>query len=153
MVINPGEKAPRIEATNQDGTTISPDFEDPTVMYFYPRDGTPGCQLEARQFEAAIDSFREHGITIYGVSLDDVDSHKAFVNEENLSFDLLADPTGNVAAAFDIDTSGDFADRITVILAAGEVQSIVDADDVNPDGHATDVLQESKSLLKGQELR
>jgi peroxiredoxin Q/BCP len=146
MTLQQGASAPTIEATNQADETLVPDFDEPTVVYFYPRDGTPGCQLEARQFEADIESFRQAGVTVYGVSTDGVDSHREFADEEGLSFDLLADPDGEIAEAFDVEVRGDFVDRITFVLADGEVKAVVDADDMNPDGHASDVLAEVERI-------
>jgi peroxiredoxin Q/BCP len=140
MTLDSDTPAPDVTARNQDGDDVTPAFDDPTVVYFYPRDGTPGCTLEAREFEADIASFREAGATVYGVSTDDVDAHREFVDEEGLSFDLLADPDGEVAAAFDVDVRDDFTDRITFVLADGEVKAVVDADTMQPDGHAADVL-------------
>lgn len=147
MTLQQGAPAPDIEAENQAGRTVSPDFEEPTVVYFYPRDGTPGCQLEARQFDDHLDDFHDAGASVYGVSTDDVDAHREFADEENLDFDLLADPEGEVAEAFDVELRGDFADRITFVVADDEVQSVVDADDMNPDGHAAEVLAEVEELV------
>lgn len=141
MPLEAGDPAPDVSARNQDGEVVSPAFDEPTVVYFYPRDDTPGCTLEAREFEADIAAFREAGATVYGVSTDDVDSHRAFADQEDLSFDLLADPDGAVAAAFDVEVQGDFVDRITFVLADGVVQAVVDADTMQPDGHAADVLE------------
>ncbi|WP_411716078.1 peroxiredoxin [Natronomonas sp.] len=146
MPTQAGDPAPDVQAKNQNGETISPDFEEPTVVYFYPRDGTPGCSLEARQFEADIESFRRAGATVYGVSTDDVDSHREFADEEGLSFDLLADPDGEVANVFGLEVTNDFVNRITFVLADGAVQAVIDADDVNPDGHAADVLGAIKNI-------
>jgi peroxiredoxin Q/BCP len=146
MPTQAGDPAPDVQAKNQNGETISPDFEEPTVVYFYPRDGTPGCSLEARQFEADIESFRRAGATVYGVSTDDVDSHREFADEEGLSFDLLADPDGEVANVFGLEVTNDFVNRITFVLADGAVQAVIDADDVNPDGHAADVLGAIKDI-------
>jgi len=140
MALETGASAPDVTALNQDGDEVSPAFDDTAVVYFYPRDGTPGCTLEAREFEADIESFRRAGVTVYGVSTDDVDSHREFADEEGLSFDLLADPDGEVADAFDVETRGDFVDRITFVVADGEVEAVVDADDMRPEGHAADVL-------------
>ena len=142
MALEAGDPAPDVQAANQRGETVSPDFEAPTVVYFYPRDGTPGCTLEAREFEADFDSFRQTGASVYGVSTDDVDSHREFADEEDLSFDLLADPDGDVAEAFGLEVQDDFVDRITFVLADGEVKAVVDADTMSPEGHAADVLAE-----------
>jgi peroxiredoxin Q/BCP len=143
-----GDPAPDVTARNQAGEAVSPGFVEPTVVYFYPRDGTAGCTLEAREFEADIESFRRSGATVYGVSTDDVDSHRAFADEEDLSFDLLADPDGTVADAFDVEVQGDFVDRITFVLADGEVHDVVDADTMNPEGHAADVLEAMEAVAE-----
>ncbi|QLD89744.1 peroxiredoxin [Natronomonas salina] len=146
MALEAGDPAPDVQAANQHGETVSPEFAEPTVVYFYPRDGTPGCTLEAREFEADIESFRQTGVAVYGVSTDDVDSHREFADEEGLSFDLLADPDGDVAEAFGLEVQDDFVDRITFVLAGGEVQAVVDADTMQPEGHAADVLAAVESL-------
>lgn len=147
MTLQQGTPAPDVEAENQAGRTVAPDFEAPTVVYFYPRDGTPGCQLEARQFDEQLEDFRAVDASVYGVSTDGVDDHREFADEEDLDFELLADPEGEVADAFDVALRGDFADRITFVLADEEVQSVVDADDMNPDGHAAEVLAEVEDIL------
>jgi peroxiredoxin Q/BCP len=146
MVLEEGAPAPDVSAKNQRGETVAPDFEEPTVVYFYPRDGTPGCTLEAREFEVDLERFREAGATVYGVSTDDVGAHREFADEEGLSFDLLADPDAEVADAFDVAVQDDYVDRITFVLADGEVKAVVDADTMNPEGHAEDVLEEIERL-------
>ncbi|RXK46460.1 peroxiredoxin [Halorientalis pallida] len=145
-MLDTGDAAPEVEAQNQDGETVTPAFSAPMVVYFYPRDGTPGCQLEARQFQDELPEFQDLGATVYGVSTDDVDSHREFADEEALAFDLLADPDGEVAAAFGLDTEGGYVNRITFVLADGTVQAVVDADDVNPDGHAAAVRERVADL-------
>lgn len=143
MALSTGDPAPTVSAKNQDGETVSPDFNEPTVVYFYPRDGTPGCELEANQFQAEYESYCDAGMTIYGVSTDDVDSHREFADENKLAFDLLADPEGEVAEAFDLEVSDNFVGRTTFVLADDEMKAVYDLEDVNPDGHAREVLSES----------
>lgn len=143
MALSTGDPAPTVSAQNQDDETVSPSFEQPTVVYFYPRDGTPGCELEATQFQAERDSYRDAGIEVYGVSTDDVDSHREFADENHLEFDLLADPTGDVAEAFDLDVTDNFVGRSTFVLGNDVVQEVYDPDDVNPDGHAREVLADA----------
>ncbi|PSP47261.1 peroxiredoxin [Halobacteriales archaeon QH_7_69_31] len=126
MALQPGDPAPEVTARNQAGETVSPAFAEPTVLYFYPRDGTPGCTLEAREFEADIESFRRTGAAVY----------------------LLADPDGTVADAFDVEVQGDFVDRVTFVLADGEVHEVVDADTMNPEGHAADVLEAVEAVAE-----
>jgi peroxiredoxin Q/BCP len=138
MTLDTGDAAPAVEATNQREGTVALDFEEPTVLYFYPRDDTPGCTTEAEQFDAELESYRDAGVSVYGVSTDDVESHEAFAETYELRFDLLADPEAEIADAFGVDTSRDAAERTTFVLADGEVKAVYDG--VNPDGHAREVL-------------
>jgi len=148
MTLQPGDPAPDVSARNQAGDVVSPALEEPTVVYFYPRDDTPGCTLEAREFEAELESFHHAGATVYGVSTDDVDSHRDFADQEGLSLDLLADPDGAVAEAFDVELQGNFVDRITFVLADGTVRAVVDADTMQPEGHAAEVLKVVQSVAE-----
>jgi peroxiredoxin Q/BCP len=141
VTLQPGDDAPAVSAPNQDGETVEPDFEEPTVLYFYPRDDTPGCTTEANQFEREGDAYRDAGATVYGVSTDGVDSHRAFADEQDLNFDLLADPEGEIAAAFGVELRRGAARRTTFVLADGAVQRVYTA--VSPDGHARDVLMDA----------
>jgi peroxiredoxin Q/BCP len=138
MVLEPGDPAPEISAPNQDGETVTPDWAGVTVVYFYPKDATSGCTTEAEQFQAELESYREAGVTVYGVSVDGVDSHADFADDLGLTFDLLADPDGEVVAAFDVDTKRGVATRSTVVVVNGQVQAVYDG--VRPDGHAREVL-------------
>jgi peroxiredoxin Q/BCP len=140
MPIDTGTPAPDVTAHNQDGDEISPAFEDPTVVYFYPRDETPGCTTEAREFQRELDSYRDAGVTIYGVSTDDVDSHRSFCETEGLAFDLLADPEGDLVDAFGVEQRRGAAARTTIVLAGGEVKRVYE--NVSPEGHARTVLSD-----------
>jgi len=142
MPLQEGDPAPSVSARNQDGATVEPAFDEPTVVYFYPKDDTPGCSIEANQFQAELETYRDAGVAVYGVSLDDVDSHRAFADGEALEFDLLADPDGDLAAAFDVDLreiqGHQVTNRTTFVLADGEVKAVYRG--VDPDGHARAVL-------------
>ncbi|ELY54861.1 peroxiredoxin [Natronolimnohabitans innermongolicus] len=142
MPLEEGDDAPTVTARNQDGDERTLAFDEPTVVYFYPKDDTPGCTIEANQFQRERETYREAGVDVYGVSVDDVDSHEDFCEQEGLEFDLLADPDGDVADAFDVDLldSGVTA-RTTFMLADGEVQAVYES--VDPDGHARDVLMDA----------
>ncbi len=144
MVLETGAAVPQVSATTQDGERTTVDFAAPTVLFFYPRDGTPGCTTEARQFDAELDAFREAGVRVYGVSTDDADSHSEFAAKEDLGFDLLADPDGKVAEAFGVDTAGGAADRTTFVCAGGQVCGVYEG--VHPDGHARQVLRDMLEL-------
>ncbi|USZ66733.1 peroxiredoxin [Halorussus salilacus] len=138
MTLETGDDAPTVEARNQRDETVALDFAEPTVVYFYPRDDTPGCTVEAEQFDAEIESYRDADVAVYGVSTDDVASHEAFAEKYDLDFDLLADPDAEIADAFGVDTARGAAARTTFVLADGEVRAVYDG--VDPDGHARDVL-------------
>ena len=138
MVLEPGDPAPAVAARDQRGDRVEPSLDRPTVVFFYPRDGTPGCTTEARQFEAERETYAEAGVEVYGVSTDDVDAHAAFCDEHGLGVTLLADPDGDLAAAFDVPVERDRAARTTVVVVDGTVHRVYRS--VRPDGHARTVL-------------
>jgi peroxiredoxin Q/BCP len=141
-MLTAGDIAPDITAPNQHGKDVTPDFTTPTVVYFYQQDGAPGCHVEAQQFQADMEAFEKSGVTIYGVSTNSVEEHAEFAEELGLTFDLLADPDGEVANAFGLDVVDeyDYIERNTFVLADEELKAVVDVDDINPDGHADEVL-------------
>jgi peroxiredoxin Q/BCP len=141
-MLEPGDPAPNVSARNQDGETVTPDFSDPTIVYFYPKDFTGGCTTEAGEFQATFPEFRELGVTVYGVSTDDVATHADFADAEDLLFDLLADPEGSVASAFGVAVEDGVTGRVTFLLADGEVVETYDR--VDPVGHARDVLTDAR---------
>ena len=140
MALVPGDSVPDVVAQNQHGERVRPDFATPTVLYFYPKDDTPGCATEARQFEDEADRYKQYGVSVYGVSTDDVESHREFADSEALSFDLLAVPEGNIADAFGVELVNGHASRTTFVLAHNQVVGLYEG--VRPDGHATDVLRD-----------
>jgi len=144
-MLSPGDPAPTLTATNQHGESVSIECNDPTVVYFYPKDFTGGCTIEANDFQAALPEFREVGIDVCGVSMDDVDTHAEFADDEGILFDLLADPDGDIAAAFGLDTSEGYTDRRTFTLADNEVLSVYDPAMADPSGHAREVLTELRN--------
>ncbi|WP_254762592.1 peroxiredoxin [Natrinema marinum] len=138
MSLNAGDDAPTVAASNQDGEEVTLEFEEPTVLYFYPKDDTPGCTVEANQFQRERETYRDAGVDVYGVSTDGVDSHRSFCESEGLEFDLLADPDAAIADAFGVELRDGKTARTTFLLADGEVQAVYEG--VDPDGHAREVL-------------
>ncbi|MFC4439682.1 MULTISPECIES: peroxiredoxin [Natrialbaceae] len=138
MALTAGDDTPTVTARNQDGEEVTLEFEEPTVLYFYPRDETPGCTVEANQFQRELETYHDAGVSVYGVSTDDVGSHQSFCDAEDLEFDLLADPDGDLASAFDVDVRDGAAARTTFFLGDGEVKAAYE--NVDPDGHARQVL-------------
>ena len=92
-MLKEGDKAPDFSSKDQNGNTVSlADFKGKRiVLYFYPKDDTPGCTKEAWSFRDADDIFRAKDITVLGVSTDSEKSHQKFISKFQLPFDLLAD--------------------------------------------------------------
>ena len=145
-MLEAGDAAPEVTAPNQNGETVTLGFDEPTVVYFYPKDFTGGCTIEANDFEEHLPAFEGAGIHVYGVSMDDAETHADFAEEEGISFDLLADTGGEVAAAFGVDTDEGYTPRLTFLLADGEVVATYDPELADPSGHAQEVLEDAKAL-------
>ena len=145
-----GEPAPEFELPDQDGRLHAlEDFRDSwVVLYFYPKDGTPGCTTEACEFRDNIFAFRRMNAQILGISLDDVDSHKSFAEEYGLPFPLLADPAGTVADAYGVRTKRfgmTMAKRQTFIIGP-DGKLAKHYEDVSPATHSAEVLADLESL-------
>ena len=99
-----GQKAPNFSAQDQDSKTVSlEDFRDRwLVLYFYPKDDTPGCTVEAIDFTSLKDQFADQGAAIAGVSADTEESHCKFVAKHDLGIQLLSDPERKVIEAYNV---------------------------------------------------
>jgi peroxiredoxin Q/BCP len=99
-----GQKAPEFTAKDQDGNTISLEqFAGKTVvLYFYPKDDTPGCTAEACDFRDNYQGLSAKDIVVLGVSVDDEKSHKKFIAKHNLPFTLLADTDKQIVEAYGV---------------------------------------------------
>ena len=150
--ITVGGPAPEFELSDQDGQLHSlEDYRDQwVVLYFYPKDGTPGCTTEACEFRDNIFAFRDMNVQILGVSLDDVESHKKFAENHSLPFPLLADTEGETSTAYGVKTrmfGMTVAKRQTFIISPdGNV--VKHYETVDPDGHSVEVLADLKELGK-----
>jgi peroxiredoxin Q/BCP len=139
-----GDAAPTFTLPSQDGTPISLDSYRGkwVVLYFYPKDMTPGCTIEAHNFQRDQAKFDAANAVILGVSLDTPDSHKQFCTKEGLSFHLLADPEHKVVDAY--GSLGHFgtmtiANRNTFLIdPAGKIAHVWTK--VDPSVHSTQVL-------------
>jgi thioredoxin-dependent peroxiredoxin len=103
-MIEEGTKAPEFVAKNQNGDTVklSDYLGKRVVLYFYPKDDTPGCTKEACSFRDANDVYGEKGIKVFGVSIDSEKSHLKFIAKYELPFDLLADIEKEIVNAYGV---------------------------------------------------
>lgn len=99
-----GQKAPDFTANDQDGNMVSlSDFKGKkVVLYFYPKDDTPGCTAEACDFRDNYQGLTQQGIVILGVSVDDEKSHQKFISKHSLPFTLLADTDKKIVEAYGV---------------------------------------------------
>jgi len=116
------------------------------VLYFYPKDDTPGCTIEARNFARDYAQFQKLNADVVGVSLDDVASHKAFATTSKLSFTLLADVDKQASKAYDVlGLAGLYSKRQTFVIdPAGVI--VKHYDSVDPDNHAAQLLRDLSAL-------
>ena len=151
-----GQAAPGFEARASDGKTYTLDGlkGKVVVLYFYPKDDTPGCTVQAKGFQGAGASFSAEGAIVLGVSRDDLESHKEFAAEYGLTFPLLLDPEGSLHDAYGAWKQGSIwgrtalgVNRSTIVIdRKGLVRKIWRS--VDPDGHAEQVLAFVKSLAR-----
>ena len=139
-----GSVAPDFSLTSQDGSSVSlKDYRGKwVVLYFYPKDQTPGCTREAHNFQVDQPKYAERNAVVLGVSLDSVDSHKKFCAKEGLNFKLLADPEHRVTSQYGSLTNFGvvkFAARHTFIIdPQGRIAKAYTS--VDPTRHSDDVL-------------
>lgn len=140
MALTAGTIAPAFTVKDTNGNTVSlSDFAGKTVvLYFYPKDDTPGCTKEAQSFRDAYDEYKGKDMVVLGVSMDDEASHKAFTEKYGLPFQLLADVDGEITKAYDV-YGGTLPQRVTYIIdSEGKISQVIDK--VNTATHAQDIL-------------
>jgi thioredoxin-dependent peroxiredoxin len=143
MALTVGATAPDFTVKDTNGNTVKlSDYAGKmVVMYFYPKDDTPGCTKQACSFRDNYEQYLSKGITVFGVSLDDASSHKAFTDKFNLPFPLLADTDAAITTAYGVVTDRNgtrYAQRVTYVINDGKIQQVYDT--INTETHATDVL-------------
>jgi|SRR5580704_7679988 peroxiredoxin Q/BCP len=147
-----GSAAPEFTLASQEGASVSlKDYRGSwVVLYFYPKDQTPGCTREAHNFQADQSKYAERHAVILGVSLDSVDSHKKFCAKEGLNFKLLADRDGKVSSAYGSLTNFGvvkFAKRNSFLIdPSGKVAKAYTS--VDPARHSEEVLAALDQLEK-----
>ncbi len=155
-MVEVGKKAPAFALESSEGGTLK--LADlvgkPVVVYFYPRDNTPGCTVEAQDFRDAVPQLKKLGVTVVGVSKDSIASHCKFRDRYKLSFPLLSDPDGTTLEAY-----GAWGDKVmygkkmkgiirsTVLIdKAGKVAQHWPK--VSVKGHIDEVVAAAKALVK-----
>lgn len=147
-MLKEGDKAPDFSSKDQNGNDVSlSDFSGKRlVLYFYPKDDTPGCTKEACSFRDADDIYREKGITVLGVSTDSEKAHQKFISKYQLPFDLLADVEKKIVEDYGVwgeksmygkKYMGTF--RKTFLIDDGKIVKIFEKVDVAK--HADEVLE------------
>ena len=150
MNLREGDKAPDFNLQDTEGNkvTLNELLGKKIVIYFYPKDDTPGCTIEACEIRDNYSIFKENNIAVLGVSADNIESHKNFTEKFNLPFPLLADVNKNMCEDYDVlvdkvvhgHTVKGIA-RITFLIdESGVIKKIWNP--VDPNGHADEILNE-----------
>jgi thioredoxin-dependent peroxiredoxin len=145
-----GSDAPQFTLPSQDGTPVSlTDFRGKwVVLYFYPKDQTPGCTREAHNFQLDQAKYAEQHAVVLGVSVDSVDSHKKFCAKEGLNFKLLADTGHTVTKAYGSLTNfgvAKFASRHTFLIDPnGKIAKVYTS--VDPSHHSAELLDQLNQM-------
>lgn len=155
-MLKEGQKAPEFNLKDQSEKSVTlADFKEKiVVLYFYPKDNTPGCTIEALDFTKLKAEFDSQNAVVLGVSKDNCTSHQKFITERNLSIMLLADTETNVQQSYGVWRMKNFMGKESM----GTVRStfLINQDgiitkiwgQVKPEGHAEEVLEEVKKLNK-----
>jgi peroxiredoxin Q/BCP len=147
-----GSKAPDFTLQSQEGKTVSlKDFRGQwVVLYFYPKDMTQGCTIEAHNFERDLPQYTAKKAAILGVSADTVDSHQQFCTKESLTFKLLADPGKEMIGSYgSLAANGAVAARNTFVIdPKGVIRKVYLK--VSPNPHSQEVLEALTTLQKAE---
>lgn len=152
-LLQPGAAAPNFTLPSQEEKPVSlKDYKGKwVVLYFYPKDMTTGCTIEAHNFQRDLPKYGALNAVVLGVSLDTVESHKTFCSKDSLTFKLLADPDHKVIDAYGVPVStrgeNKFAARDTYLISpSGKIAKVWTG--VNPNTHSDDVLAQLNSEKK-----
>ncbi len=148
LKLKEGDPAPDFTTTTQDGSAVSlSDFRGKNVvLYFYPRDNTPGCTREACGFRDELANFKKKGVIVLGVSVDSAESHAKFAAKYKLPFALLADEDKSIVQKYEVWGEKTFmgrkhmgTHRVTFLIGPdGKIRKIWPK--VKPDEHAREIL-------------
>ena len=146
-----GDKAPLFTGQDQDGKTLKLNSligKKIVLLYFYPKDNTPGCTKEACGFRDRLGELQTNNVEVIGVSFDSAASHKKFIADFNLNFRLLADPDGKIVDLYDVRVVGrKMARRVSFLIGLdGKIVHVTDSG--KPDIH----FNEMKDAIAGLKM-
>jgi len=152
--IKVGDRAPLFKLKDQDGQEV--DLGDrigkgAVVLYFYPKDFSTGCTMEAHEFREMHEEFQRHGADVIGVSGDDVASHKRFAEEHQLPFTLLSDPGDEVRELYGAWSVARTPGRVTYLIDRQGVVRMVFSSQVQPRKHIAEALKVLEDIERGGE--
>ncbi len=140
-----GAAAPDLTAPDHMGSEVALRDQKTSLVFFYPKDGTPGCTKEACAFRDVWAKFDAAGIRVIGVSTDDAESHRAFAKEHELPFSLVADEDRKWAEAFGVGKMLGMSERVSFLIGPdGKIRKVYP--EVDPGVHASDVLADAGRL-------
>jgi peroxiredoxin Q/BCP len=148
--VDVGSKAPNFTLPSQSGELVS--FRDslgekPVVLFFYPKDDTPGCTKEACTFRDEYEQFSELDTEVIGISSDSVDSHKSFAKKHNLPFTLLSDKGEKVRRLYNVpNTFGLFPGRVTYVIDQEAIVRHVFSSQIGVERHVQEALEALHSI-------
>jgi peroxiredoxin Q/BCP len=151
-----GDTAPDFALPSQKGGVVS--LKDllaakEVVLYFYPKDNTPGCTTEAKAFRDSYEAFKEMGAEVVGVSSDSVDSHVDFASRCDLPFTLLSDPGGKVRKLYGVpSTIGFLPGRVTYVIDSKGVVRHIFNSQFNAAKHVDEAIRVLKLIREGGEM-
>jgi thioredoxin-dependent peroxiredoxin len=146
-LLQAGATPPDLSAVDQQGKShsLSEERGHPVIVYFYPKDNTPGCTKEACAFRDSWERYQKAGVQVFGVSSDDQKSHEQFAKEQKLPFPILADTDQTWIKAFGVSTKLGMASRVSFLVdKTGKVSKVYP--DVDPGTHADEVLKDATAL-------
>ena len=154
-MLEKSQKAPDFSSPNQDNKIVnlsSFNGKKNVILYFYPKDDTPGCTIEANQFTALASEFSAIDTVIIGVSKDSCESHCAFIDKFGLKIDLLADTSGEVCERYGVwqEKEKNGIKKMGIVRSTflidkqGILQDVTYG--VSPEGHAAEMLEKAKRL-------
>lgn len=155
-MLEKNQPAPGFSTVNQHNETINlSDYKgkNNVVLYFYPKDDTPGCTIEANQFTQLASEFAEFDTVVLGVSKDSCESHQAFIDKYGLKVELLSDTSGELCDAYGVwqEKEKNGVKKMGIVRSTFVIDKAGNLADVtygitNADGHAQEVLEKVKGL-------